>query len=175
MSLEQIVDGILEVEGGYVDDPADRGGATNFGITQAVARANGYDGVMRDMPVSFARSVYRRIYIEAPQFDRLHELSAAVGEEVVDTGVNMGTATAARFLQRALSVLTDDPVIVDGRVGDQTVRALSNYLARRGVAGVPVLMAGLNALQGARYIGIAQENPTQKRFIYGWLRARVVL
>ncbi len=48
MNFEPIIDAILRAEQGYVDHPNDRGGPTNHGITLAVARANGYDGDMRE-------------------------------------------------------------------------------------------------------------------------------
>src|SRR3546814_10787624 len=53
--------------GGYVDHPNDRGGPTNFGITQAVARANGYLGEMRKLPRETAKAFYRAIYWAGPR------------------------------------------------------------------------------------------------------------
>jgi hypothetical protein len=50
MSVDTLIDEVISREGGYVDHPADRGGPTMFGITEAVARANGYDGPMRNLP-----------------------------------------------------------------------------------------------------------------------------
>ena len=50
MTPDTLIDDLIDREGGYVDHPADRGGRTCFGITEAVARAHGYDGAMRDLP-----------------------------------------------------------------------------------------------------------------------------
>ena len=36
LTFGEIIEVVLEHEGGYVDDPADRGGATNWGVTQKV-------------------------------------------------------------------------------------------------------------------------------------------
>lgn len=47
MGNNPVIDGILSLEGGYVNNPADRGGATNWGITEATARAFGYKGDTR--------------------------------------------------------------------------------------------------------------------------------
>ena len=104
MNFESIIDDVLKVEKGYVDHPNDRGGPTNYGITVAVARKNGYEGDMRDLPVSLAREIYRKRYIVEPQFDKVAMLDAKVGHELIDTGVNMGPARASEFFQRCLNV-----------------------------------------------------------------------
>lgn len=175
--IEEIIDAILEREGGYVLDEADRGGETNYGITVAVARANGYSGKMRDMPAEFARKVYRRRYIDGPGFDLLLEVSPDVAAEVIDTGVNMGPSTAATMLQRALNAFNDgryDELFVDGRCGALTAGALRDYLAWRGDEGRRALLAVLNGVQSERYLGITERDPRQRRFFYGWIRERVL-
>ena len=50
MSIDDLIDSLIDREGGYSNHPADRGGPTNYGITEAVARAQGYRGHMRDLP-----------------------------------------------------------------------------------------------------------------------------
>lgn len=70
----KIIDKILVLEGGYVDDPADSGGATNFGITERVARANGYTGHMRDLPRSKAAHIYAEKYWRSVHGDELHDI-----------------------------------------------------------------------------------------------------
>ena len=59
---EKIINEIIRVEGGYVNDPRDSGGETNFGITVAVARANGYNGRMDCMPRDVAFDIYSAKY-----------------------------------------------------------------------------------------------------------------
>src|SRR3546814_14490054 len=103
-------------EGGYVDHPNDRGGPTNFGITQAVARANGYLGEMRKLPRETAKAFYRAIYWAGPSFDKVARISPTVAAELFDTGVNMGPVVAAQFLQRALNAFSGG-VIVVGKIG----------------------------------------------------------
>lgn len=51
MNIEKYLDELIKREGGYVNNPADRGGATKYGITQAVARENGWNGNMKDLPL----------------------------------------------------------------------------------------------------------------------------
>lgn len=177
-TIRRIIADVIAAEGGYANDPKDPGGETMYGITVATARANGYHGPMRNMPLEFAESVYRKRYITAPGFDLILSASAAVGAELIDTGVNMGPAVAARFLQRSLNVLNDGrfpDVSVDGIAGPATRRALGDYLAWRGVDGEVQLVKLLNALQAVRYVEIAEARPASERFVYGWLKNRVVL
>lgn len=178
MNFERTIDDILAVEQGYVDHPDDRGGPTNWGITQAVARQNGYDGPMQDMPESFAREVYRKRYIVAPGFDKVAIYSEAVAGELIDTGVNMGPHRATEFFQRALNVFNKQgsmyaDVLVDGRIGAVTIDAFRKFLRFRGADGERVMLRALNALQGVRYIEIAENNPSQESFAYGWFLNRI--
>jgi len=169
MTLDQIVDLTIKAEGGYVNDPADRGGATKYGITQAVARANGYSGDMRDLPLSVARDIYKREYTIKPGFA---DFPSEVAAELFDTGVNMGTATATKFLQRAVNALSGAGIAVDGKMGPATRRAVNKYLQSRGNA-AEILSKLLNCFQGVRYAEIVEKNPTQRRFINGWIANRV--
>jgi lysozyme family protein len=178
MNFEPFIDDIIAKEKGFTDNPADRGGPTNFGITEAVARANGYAGEMRDMPVSFAREVYRKRFIAAPRFDRVALVSPRIAAELIDTGVNMGPSRAAEMFQRWLNGMNAQgsryaDVFVDGRIGDVTLDALSKYLRWRGSEGESVMVTALNCTQGVRYLEIAEKDPTQEEFLYGWVRARV--
>lgn len=173
----RIINYIIEVEGGYVNDPRDSGGETNFGITLKVARVNGYTGHMRDLPRQTAFDIYVAKYWGAVRADDLLALSQAVAEEVVDTGINCGTGRAGRFLQRALNVLNKRAKLypdlrVDGRIGPATISALRGYLATRDEG---TLVKALNCLQGAKYIELAERREKDERFVYGWLKNRVVL
>ncbi|QKY08001.1 glycoside hydrolase family 108 protein [Janthinobacterium lividum] len=176
--IARVIDDILRAEGGYVNDPQDKGGETNYGITVAVARANDYQGAMRDLPMSLARAIYLARYITGPKFDQVLTIHAGIGAELIDTGVNMGPRPAAEFLQRWLNGFNDTgtryPVLtVDGRLGQQSLAALAAFLAWRGQEGATVMLRALNGLQAARYLDITEANKTQRRFLFGWLRTRV--
>lgn len=168
-TINGAIEEVLANEGGYVNDPNDAGGETNFGITKATARANGYQGNMRDMSKDFAREVYMRQYVVAPGFDRIGALSMPVAYELVDTGVNMGPSVAAQFLQRALNLLTTASLAVDGQAGAKTRAALEGFLAKRGAEGEKRLVALLNAFQGERYAALAEGRLANRTFFYGWL------
>lgn len=171
-------DDLILKEGGYSDHPADTGGRTMYGITEATARAAGYTGPMRDLTLPIARDIYRRRYWHTLRLDEIAILSAALAEELFDTAVNMGVGTAARFLQTALNALNregrDYPdMAIDGRLGPGTLAALRRYLAVRGAEGSTVLRRALDCQQGAKYLAIAAADPRQEAFVFGWLRARV--
>lgn len=175
---ERVIDTILVREAGYADHPSDRGGPTRYGITEAVAQANGWTGSMRELPLDLARSIYRRRYWSEPGFDRVAEISERVAAELADTGVNMGPATAAIWLQRWLSALNrqgrDYPdLAADGAIGPVTLGALRAFLARRGPEGEAVLVAALNCSQGHRYLELAEGRSANEDFLYGWIRERV--
>jgi lysozyme family protein len=179
MDINQLIDALLEREGGYVNNPADKGGPTNFGITEAVARSQGYAGPMQTLPREEAAEIYARLYWLRPRFDEVAKRSDAVAAELFDTGVNMGPAVAVTFLQRALTALNrngrDYPDLVpDGRIGPTTLTAFDSFLKVRGQAsGETVLLRALEALQGERYIRLAELRPANEAFLYGWLANRV--
>lgn len=175
-----IIDAVISAEGGYSNNSDDRGGETMYGITRAVARANGYLGEMRDMPRSVAERIYRNRYVVEPRFDQVVDLSPSIAEELVDTGVNMGPHRAAEFLQRWLNGFNVagsgyDDLFVDGRLGPLSFEALGNFLRKRGEEGEQVMLRALNCTQGNRYLELTENNRSQRTFLYGWMRTRVVI
>lgn len=176
--IDHLIDGLIEREGGYVDHPADKGGATCFGITDTVARANGYAGPMRQLPRELAVAIYRRLYWSRPRFDAVAGHSQRLAAELFDTGVNMGPAVAITFLQRALTALNrngkDYPDLTpDGRIGSETLAALDAFLRIRPGSGETVLLRAIEALQGERYLRLAERRPANEAFLYGWLVNRI--
>jgi lysozyme family protein len=177
-SADRLIEELIEREGGYVNHPADKGGPTRFGITEAVARAHGYAGAMALLPRDEAAAIYRRLYWVRPRFDEVAKRAPRVAAELFDTGANMGPGVATTFLQRALTALNrngrDYPDLVpDGRAGPRTIAALDAFLAARGQkGGETVLLRALEALQGERYLRLAERRPANEAFLYGWLANR---
>ena len=87
-TIDILVDNLIAREGGFVDHPADRGGPTNWGITEAVARAHGYTGPMALLPRGEAAAIYRRLYWLRPRFDAVARRAPHVAAELFDTAVN---------------------------------------------------------------------------------------
>jgi lysozyme family protein len=178
MDVVTLIDEVMAREGGYSNHPADKGGATRWGITEAIARAHGYRGDMRSLPREEAAAIYRRIYWLRPSFDQVAERAPRLAAELFDTGVNMGPAIAAGFLQRALNALNRgasdyQDVPVDRKIGARTLRALDRFLSRRGRGAEQVLLKAVEALQGERYLSLAEQRPANEAFLYGWLANRL--
>ena len=129
MNFDEAFHHLLGHEGGYVNHPDDPGGETNWGVTKVVARAHGYEGLMKDMPVGVAKAIYRKSYWDAVQADNL---PPAVRYAVFDDAVNSGVGTAVRWLQQAVGATPD------GVLGPKTLAAInevnSDGLLRRMLA-----------------------------------------
>lgn len=179
-TADQIIEGVLGKEGGYVNNPADKGGPTRWGITQNTALAYGYKGDMKDLPRETAKEIYMKQYWLEPKFDKIAELSPSIAEELCDTGVNMGPRVASTFLQRWLTALNQRGKLYpdlkpDGVIGNITIAALRSYLAVRGSTGATVMLKGLNCSQGARYLELAEAREANEEFLFGWVQNRVGL
>lgn len=165
-------------EGGYVFNKDDAGGETSFGITVATARANGYEGRMRDMTAAQAKDIRRSQFYIRPGVHLIAPLSERVATEVYDAGILSGPGTAARWLQRSLNALNRGgkdyaDIAVDGAIGPGTVKALTAYLKRNGVSAEPRMLKALNCLQGAFFISITEQREANEVFLAGWLDNRI--
>lgn len=148
MNFDDAFGRLLGHEGGFVDHPDDPGGATRYGITQAVARANGYQGDMRDFPIEEAKRIARAQYWDAVQADALPD---AVRFDVFDAAYNSGPKQAIKWLQRALGVKDD------GQLGPVTLATAAQCDGFR-------LMARFN---GHR-LDMLNDLPTWNSFGRGW-------
>ena len=176
--VAMLIDAVIDREGGFVDNAADPGGATRWGVTRAVARANGYAGDMRAYPRAAAVAVYRTLYWHAPGFDAVATRAPDLAADLFDAAVNMGAAVAAGFLQRTLNALNrggrdypDRPV--DGKIDAGTLAGLDAFLAHRTPGGEAVLVKAIEALQGEHYLALAERRPADEAFLYGWLANRI--
>jgi lysozyme family protein len=175
--VRRMIDDIIAVEGGYVNDPRDAGGETNFGITVATARAYGYAGAMRDLPRELAFEIYLQDYYRGPHFDWIAQRDKRLAEELTDTGVNMGQVWGVKFMQRALNAFNNrgklyPDIVADGYIGRRTLDALDAFIEQRGPHGLQVLRAACDHLQAARYIELAEAREKNEAFVYGWIDNR---
>lgn len=115
LTFIQIFNRLIGHEGGYVNDPRDPGGETNWGITKRTAQANGYQGSMRAMTREQAYKIYYSAFWLRYQCDKMPE---AVAFQFFDAAVNHGLGNASRMLQRAVNVADD------GIIGNMTIAAI---------------------------------------------------
>ena len=115
MNFDQAFDILLKHEGGYSNHKDDTGGATMWGITEKVARAHSYVGEMRNLPMEFAKRIYKATYWDAVRAD---ELPAAVRYSVFDAAVNSAVNRATKWLQDSVGATAD------GVIGPKTLTAV---------------------------------------------------
>jgi len=106
----------MTFEGGYSNHPDDSGLATKYGITEAVAKANGFSGDMRDLTLDFAKSIYRKSYWDACKCDLMPD---EIKYALFDAAVNSGVGQASKWLQSSVGVKAD------GVIGPMTLHAVS--------------------------------------------------
>jgi hypothetical protein len=172
-SVAMILAAVVAVEGGYVNDPVDPGGETNWGITVAVARQNGFTGDMRDLTQSQAKDIYRRQYIDAPGFLPLVEIDPAVAQEVIDTGVNMGPARPIRYFRRAVNEVCRTKLPIINRMDPIAVKAWADCRTNLGARSCVRMLDSLDRQQRAEYDRLVQVNPPLRRFHRGWVNHRI--
>ena len=151
---------VIKSEGGYVNDPLDKGGETNLGVT--IAAWGTYlnraiqPGEMKLLIPQKVKPFYKQMYWDLVKCD---DLPVGVDYAVFDFSVNAGVSRAAKFLQRAVGAV-DDGVIGSGTLG---------RVAKTDPA---VLLKNFADQKQRFYNGLATTNPSQQKFLKGWL-ARV--
>jgi lysozyme family protein len=139
---------VLDSEGRFVDDPADPGSATMFGVTERVARAWGYSGAMQAMTLSTAQAIAKAWYWNPYQCD---QFDPRVAFNVFDAAYNGGRP--AQWLQAAAGVTQD------GRIGAITIAAVRAHNPMQ-------IIAQFNASRLSYYTSLTDEWPTFGR---GWI------
>lgn len=152
---------VFAFEGGYVNDPTDRGGATNKGITQSTfdawqdARKLPRRSVIGISDIEVA-AIYHQSYWTPCHGDDLHPPLDLV---VFDAAVQHGPARAIKWLQAVVGAA------IDGMCGDRTLCAVNDYLLRNHM---PDLIDAYQDTRAAFYQAIIARDPTQKKYQKGW-------
>lgn len=166
-----------ELEGTFSNHASDRGGATMYGITEAVAREWGWTEPMEEMPRDLAEHIYIEGYWRYHRLTRVAERSYPLAEFIFTSSVNMSPPLApsrsVRWLQRALVLANGADIEQDGLLGSATLAALDALLARRH-DGREILLRAINGQAVAFYLDITERRPQNEDFIYGWLRKRTL-
>lgn len=164
---------VFKEEGGYANVYQDKGGATDYGISLGFLKSLGssgdlnHDGVVDERDVKTigkdkAREIYKKEFWDKQGYGRIHnEIMAAA---IFNFAVNMGCSTVNKLVQKSINLHAEKQILKeDGIFGDETIRALnaSNPLK---------FMLFFRSFVTWRYIQITEKNPSQKKFINGWLK-----
>lgn len=180
---------LAEYEGGYSNDPADRGGETYKGIARVfhpswngwalidAAKTSKRFPLLLDESHDLQRLVlelYKREWWDRLALDSISHQGLAT--EIYEQAVNRGMAGVVQGVQRVCNALNYDrktggPIYqdlsVDGRFGGRTLAALQTLIANGDAV---IVIAALNADQASHYTTLALANPTQRKFMRGWLK-----
>jgi len=168
-NLNKTIDEIIVIEGGYVDDPDDAGGATNYGITQKTyARFLGVDEdwiylkhLIKNMPKSTAALIYKQEYYYDLKIDLL---PSKIQAQVMDISINSGPNRAYKILQQSISDLSVSNLVIDGHFGRKSWAAL-DLLSKH-------LKEINNKMVDFRkdfYLRIIERKASQAKYKNGWL------
>lgn len=169
-------------EGGYANDPDDKGGETYMGISrkhhpkwkgwQEIDRLKNTGNKKPEIDnnknlVPEVEEFYKKNYWDSIKLSKI--ASRDVAEELFDTAVNQGKTAAIKYLQRSLNVLNNNEkkykdLEVDGKMGPKTIEAANSYMFPK------ILVKCINGLQFMRYYNLAQKDKTQEKFMLGWLK-----
>ena len=154
MKFEDIINDVIEKEGGYVNDPKDPGGETKYGISKrAFPRVD-----IKSLTKEDAKKIYKDNYWIPSKAESIPENLRHI---YFDMCVNFGMRGAGRVLQRACNGKNKNKIEIDGRVGKKTIEACKNLEPDR-----------LRAYRVLKFAKIVIKKPTQEKFWFGWFRSR---
>lgn len=163
---------VLGFEGGYSDHEADKGGRTNWGITESTLKEArkcgivGHSDITR-LKIHEAAAIYEALYWTPSRAD---EMPAPLDLAVFDCAVNHGVGGAGRLLQQTINAVMDVDLVVDGIIGPATQREFMKSLA---VNRPEALALSMLAMRARYFVRIVEGNSSQRVFFWGWVRQRV--
>ena len=129
MDFQTAFDHLITFEGGYSDNPADKGGKTRYGITEVVARENGYTGDMRELPLATAKEIAKTKYWNSCQCDSMPD---ALRYPLFDAAYHSGPSQSIKWLQSAAGVKADGVI---GPITRQSVNMAAPQIVRQAMLG----------------------------------------
>ena len=149
--FDDIIEVVLEHEGGYVNDPDDPGGETNFGI----AKRSHPDVDIANLTKEGAKEIYYQSYWIK---NRVPQMPEDLKHIYFDMCVNQGRGRAIKILQRAANA-KGAMLEVDGGLGPKTIGAMKNVELDR-----------VRAYRIKYYADLVTRRPDLEKFYFGWFR-----
>lgn len=166
MSLQKLLNDIINKEGGFVDNPNDKGGPTKYGITIAALNkyTRGHNGKQDIQAITreVAKKIYADNYYDKPG---IYLLPGAIQPIIFDAAVNHGPQAAIQMLQAQLLADGYPGGKIDGIIGYMTVRAAEKASSELG----KTFINNLVSRRIAKYRKIIEHDPTQAVFEKGWI------
>ena len=154
--FEQAVTIVLAHEGGYVNDPADPGGETKYGISK-----RSYPHLdIKNLTKEQAATIYHKDWWLKYRYGEITDLNVAT--KVLDLSVNMGPVNAHRILQRAANWAEQDKLKVDGILGPKTLVSVNRADSVR-------LMQAIRFMAAEYYYLLAKKRDASRKYLFGWL------
>ena len=151
VKFDEIIEVVLHHEGGYVNDPDDPGGETNFGI----AKRSHPDVDIKNLTKDGAKEIYKEHYWDANKVESLPENLRHIA---FDMYVNQGKSRGVKILQQAANAKGAD-LKVDGGLGPKTIGALNGVELER-----------VRAYRIKYYADLVTRKPDLEKFYFGWFR-----
>ena len=153
INFDEIIEVVLHHEGGYVNDPKDPGGETNFGI----AKRSHPDVDIKNLTKDDAKEIYKEHYWDGNKVESLPEQLRHI---YFDMCVNQGKGRAVKILQRAANAKGAD-LKVDGGLGPKTLGAINDS---------NVELQRVRAYRVKYYADLVTRKPDLEKFFYGWFK-----
>ena len=149
--FDDIIEVVLKHEGGYVNDPKDPGGETNFGI----AKRSHPDVDIKNLTEDGAKEIYKEHYWDR---NKVEDLPEDLRHIYFDMCVNQGRGRAVKIMQRAANAKGAD-LVVDGGMGPKTIAAMDGVELQR-----------VRAYRVKYYADLVTRKPDLEKFYFGWFR-----
>lgn len=156
MTLQTLIDELIEREGGFVDDPEDRGGATKFGITHLTLASFRKRQVSKDDVKNLSKEEAVEIYNYLFKTDKLNLLPEFLHAPMFDFVVHSGPKNPIKILQSIVGV------VEDGKLGPETAKACGRFMPED-------LLFALAKRRILFLIRLTQKAPGQIKFLAGWI------
>ena len=151
--FDEIIEALLKHEGGYINDPADPGGETKYGISKRAYP----DVAIQNLTIDSAKAIYKRDYWQGC---KVRKLNLHYRYIYFDMCVNQGKSRATKILQQACNAKGAN-LVVDGGLGPNTFKALEQYSPE---------LERILCYRLKHYYDLVNKKPTLEKYIYGWVK-----
>lgn len=164
---------LMQHEGGYQNNPSDRGGPTNYGLSQRFLESIQPEckylpddvrirkSFIMHLSKRLAKKIYKKYFWDRYDYDAIGYDLLSI--KVFDLSVNMGPYQSHKLLQIALNKLRKEPITIDGIIGPQTLNEIKQHDE------MAIIHHYIDEAKHY-YINLIADNPEYSIFKHGWLK-----